>query len=152
MGRSATRNLVVVLGIVLLALDVVQDAGTVQRSLAVNGWTARPLGEIVAVVVRNLLLFAGLVLVLMRKHVGWSLLGIGAVFALIRRGTWLLTSTSVFDSLGSPAFQGAFSAADLIFRLLCLAVLVDLIRASHDSAVESTRQMQFESEPFDGEK
>lgn len=149
MSRSATRTLVVLLGVVLLALDVTQDVAFVRDNLAVSGWTGRLAGELMALVVRNLLLLGGLVLVLMRKQVGWTLMGIAAVFALIRRATWLAGSASAFDSLSSPAFQGAFSAADLIFRLLCLAVLVDVLRKAREAATSATRQMQLESEPFD---
>lgn len=135
MRRSATRNLVIAIGIGILIFDLVQDVAHVHAVLATTGWTGRLLAETVALCVRNLLFLVGLLLVLGGQRAGWSLLALIAVFMLVRRCVWFVGASAAFDSLQSPAVQAAFSTADLLFRLLCLTVLVDLVRAgwfAHD--------------------
>jgi hypothetical protein len=129
--RSATRNLVVGLGLLLFGLDVIQDISYVSDVLSTTGWTGRLIAEIVSLGVRNLLLLVGLGLIVFRQASGWTLLALLAIFTLIRRIVWFVASESAFGSISSPAFQGAYAAADLLFRLLCLTVLVDLVREGH---------------------
>lgn len=139
MTRSATRNLVIGLGILLFVLDVIQDISYVTSALRVTGWSGRLVAEIVSLTVRNGMLAVGLSLVFFRLQSGWTLLALLSLFTLVRRMVWFVASESAFGSIDSPAFQGAYSAADLIFRLLCLTVLVDLVRDARRAGPRADR-------------
>lgn len=147
--RSATRNLVILVGILVAGLTIYQDIGAVVHGYeSVTRWTGRQVTGAVARGCCDALLVVGLGLVLFRNQAGWNVLALAALFTVVGRCVWFIDSGSMFDSMRSPAFQSAYAAADLLFALFCLTVLVDLVRdgrAKSEDAVASRR----ESTPID---
>lgn len=106
-------------GAAILVADVAGDVAWVRDA---SSWSPRLVAEALAAAVRNLLLAGGLVGLAARKDWGLPLLGLAAAASLSRRAFWL--------SAAWPGLDGAavLTVADVAFRLLCLALVVDYLR------------------------
>ena len=141
MRLTALQVGLLLFGLAVLVSDLLQDAAHVQAVLAVNGWNGRLMGEVAAATVRNLALLFGLVLAVRGSAKGWMLMGVIAVFMTAKRLLWFWVASPAFDNLGSLSSQAALSTADLLFRLLCVAALVDVLRRQGATASQRTNDI-----------
>ncbi len=120
----------IVLGVVVLGCDLQQDVAYVRGAAVMQGWTPLVMATVLSLCVRNLLLIAGLLLAVAGRAWGWYLLGAVALWALIRRAIWFYAAAAAFatEHGESLSYLAAYSTADLLFRLLCVALLADLLR------------------------
>lgn len=79
-----------------------------------------------ATLVRNLLLLVGLVGLVLNKRWGYLVMLLSVGLGLVRRALFLQPLTGLSPS--DPTMMAFHSGADLVFRLLALAVVVDYLR------------------------
>lgn len=112
------RWAIVAVGALLLGSDLIQDFAWFQHS--------QNTGQLLAAIARNLLLLIGLIGLAADKRWGYLALLLSVLLGLVRRGLFIAPLAEL--SPADPTFMAFHSGADLAFRLLALAVIVDYLR------------------------
>ncbi len=108
------RWAIIGVGALILVSDVSQDLKM----------TGTPIWLLIAQIVRNGLLLGGLIGLALNRKWGYLVLGLSVLLGLVRRSLYL-------QGLTTPdTWLAVHSGADLVFRLLALAVVADYLRRS----------------------
>ncbi len=114
------RWAIVGVGALVLCSDIAQDVSWFRQAPAQQSWL------LAATIVRNALLLLGLVGLIANKRWGYLVLLLSVGLGLVRRSFFLQPLTALSPS--DPTMMAFHSGADLVFRLLALAVAVDYLR------------------------
>lgn len=107
-------------GALVLCSDIAQDVNWFGQAQTQQSWL------LAATVVRNALLLVGLLGLILNKRWGYVVLLLSVGLGLVRRALFIQPLTTL--SPGDPTMMAFHSGADLVFRLLALAVVVDYLR------------------------
>ena len=123
MGYSTIRIALALVGLGLLGSDIAQDLDFFGKP------EMRTAAYVVSALVRNLLMVAAIIFTVRGGRYGPLLLLTAAVVGSIRRGAFLLPIFSTM-SLRDPQWLGFHSGLDVAFRILLIALAVDIWRGS----------------------